>query len=697
VTPASTRRSRQSKPSRLGTLQASVAVAQLGVALLAGRRRRHVDEPSSNGDGPDAQRLAVATSAATLSRGSGPPAPQPSAEAPPPVAPLPGTPRAPGPEEARRPIGWTWTAGLMLVAACGLLVVVVANALSREGREWAEPLFWAGLMVMVLPIAIRLAARGPGRGERVLLAGALGMLLYLAKVLHDPFAFTYSDEIVHLRNVENILDSGGLVGDNSILPVTIFYPGLEAISAGLAALTGASLFTSGVVVVGAARLVMMLALFLLFERLSGSARVAGVAALVYVANPNFLFWSGQFSYQSLALPLASLAVLAVAMRTRRGDAASRGAWMIVAMVATTAVVMTHHLTSYALVAVFAAISIAVALGFGGRAETAWGLAVFALAACAVWLVYVAPATDHYLTTIFQQTYEGVRDAITGHGETRQLFESDEGRQAALWERAIGLGSVVLIALALPFGLRRVWQRRRSAPLVIVLGVLAVAYLATLPLRLVPSAWETANRAADFLFVGVSLTVALACVGLWRSGRARWAWRVGLPIFVAVTVVGGVVAGWPPTVRLSQPYRALIGDREVEPQGVSLARWAGATIGPDRRFVAAESDARLLLAHGQLPRLGKNDSATGGLLDDPELTPAQVESIRENQLSFVVVDRREVADDNMAGYFFSPKGAPLLGLDGPIPDELWSKFERPGVDRIFDSGDIVVYDVRQVEP
>ena len=66
---------------------------------------------------------------------------------------------------------------------------------------------------------------------------------------------------------------------------------------------------SALIVIGVARLIMMLALFLLFERLSGSSRVAGLAALVYCASPNFLFWSSQYSYQSLALPLAVLTFL----------------------------------------------------------------------------------------------------------------------------------------------------------------------------------------------------------------------------------------------------------------------------------------------------------------------------------------------------------------------------------------------------
>ena len=47
----------------------------------------------------------------------------------------------------------------------------------------------------------------------------------------------------------------------------------------------------------------MAALFVLFTRVSGSARLAGIAVMIYAGNSNFLFWGAQYSYESLSLPL----------------------------------------------------------------------------------------------------------------------------------------------------------------------------------------------------------------------------------------------------------------------------------------------------------------------------------------------------------------------------------------------------------
>ena len=69
--------------------------------------------------------------------------------------------------------------------------------------------------------------------------------------------------------------------------------------------------------VGVARLLLVLALYLFFARVSGSTRIAALATLLYMANPNFVYFGAIVAYESLALPLASVVLLAVALRSIR--------------------------------------------------------------------------------------------------------------------------------------------------------------------------------------------------------------------------------------------------------------------------------------------------------------------------------------------------------------------------------------------
>ncbi len=172
----------------------------------------------------------------------------------------------------KRPVGTgTLRALLVLSTACGLMLVSAADALSRSGHAHGSVLFWLGLIAILAPVTARLISASPSRNERVGLLVMLGLASYLVKVFRDPFRFLYADEFVHQYNALSILSTHGLFHQNPILPATAAYPGLESPTAALSALTGLSTFASGLVVIAIARVIMMIALFLLYETVTGSA------------------------------------------------------------------------------------------------------------------------------------------------------------------------------------------------------------------------------------------------------------------------------------------------------------------------------------------------------------------------------------------------------------------------------------------
>ena len=476
------------------------------------------------------------------------------------------------PAEAVRPLappaGLGWLPALSVVAAAGLLVMAAADYLARLSSGAGTSLFWLSLLIVTVPITFRLLVARIARSERLGLVMLFGIALYLVKVMQSPFGFTYADEYVHQYNLHNIFSTGQMFLQNPILPASTLYPGLETFTAGLQHLTGLDAFTAGLVVIGAARLIMMAALFLLYEQVSHSSRVAALGSVLYAGNSNFVFWSAQFSYESLALPLAILVLYVVARREDSADAGERLGLTLIALAGICSVVVTHHLSSYflALVLVLWTVTASRArialFGFiGGQlvrfsnsrlgrrltplfrrvvGDPAWpmhgqgaatggpgGLALFAAAAALVWLFYVASLTLTYLSPVFGKAFVSLIGLIGGESTGRHLFQSGSGYVAPVAERAVALGSVLLLLLALPFGLRQVWRRGLHHPVMLLLSGAAVAYFSTLGLRLVPSAWEIGNRASEFLFIGLALVTAMArfprlpkpSLGAWY-GRAR---------------------------------------------------------------------------------------------------------------------------------------------------------------------------------
>ena len=262
-----------------------------------------------------------------------------------------------GAQAGARVRAWGWLPELSVTTSLGLLLVACTNYGAYTQAVWATPLFWLGLMVMLLPAVYRLTAAEATRRERIGAIVLLVMGLYLVKLLHSPFTLTFADEFVHVYNAEATLASNYLFNPNSILRVTAYYPGLAAATAALADVSGLPVMGAAVVLIGAARLVLVLAIFLLFEQVSGSARVGGLGAALFMGQPSFLYWSAQFSYESLSFPLVIAALFLAARSLAARRASSFWRYTVLALLVIAAVTTIHHLSSYALAGVLLAWSL----------------------------------------------------------------------------------------------------------------------------------------------------------------------------------------------------------------------------------------------------------------------------------------------------------------------------------------------------
>lgn len=582
-----------------------------------------------------------------------------------------------------RTVGLGMFAPLAVVGAVGLAIVSLADGLSRTGRAGAALLFWVGLSVIVIPTFARLVHPGTGPGERVALLVLLGLTLYVVKVMRDPFAFTYADELVHQHNVDAILASRDLFRANPILKVTPSYPGLEVVTASIVAMTGLSAFTAGLLVIGVARIVIVLALFLLFERMTGSPRLAGIAAAMYFATPTFLFFGAQFSYESLALPIALYAALAGVRSFHTAGAASR-AWYRLAVVSVVTVAMVHHMTSYALVAFFVATAVA-AVVWRLPVKPRLMLAGSALLVTAGWLVVVAKNTIGYLSPVLSRAIAATAQTASREAAPRTPFRSSSGVSAPPWERLVALASAVVVVAAQPAGVLRFWWRQRDRAVATVLAAASLAYVGSLGLRLVPAAWETGVRSSEFLFVGGAVVIACAVATGKLAARVG---HVAVPAVAVVLFAGGVISGSTSALRTAQPYRVEVGGGSMEPPATTAALWARTSLPGTTPVAAHEADARLFLVHGERDvRTGTNPPIKSVLIS-PVLYRWHVDLLRRERVRFVVVDRRVAAANVTTGYFF-PSAA--VG-DDRFPDQAVAKFERAGADRVFDSGVVFIDDV-----
>jgi hypothetical protein len=590
---------------------------------------------------------------------------------------------------------WGWLPLLSLTAAAGLLAVAAGNRAAQAGLWWAEPAFYGGLLLLALPISMRLILPGAEGTERVSLVTLLALGLYLCKVVHDPIQVGNYDEFLHWRTAQDMVISGTVFTPNTLLGVSPYYPGLELVTTALSNIGGLSIYESGIIVLAAARLVFLMSLFFFFAMVSGSTRVAGIACLVYMTNPKFLYFDAQFAYESLALPLAALVLYLLARRGHSGPARWAGL-TIIALITLPAVVTTHHVTSGVLVA-FLLLWALVGLVIRRREHSKPGrMAFVTLVLIAGWTVLVATATIGYLAPALSATAGELFRLIVGELNPREFFVSRTGDVAPLWERLVGGASAGLMVVLLPVGLIVVWRRYRSNPAMITLALAASLFPLTLAARLTRAGAEVAGRTPEFLYIGLGIVIALALARLSFSGRLGIFQAAGAAVVMAVLVLGGVIVGQPGWARLPGPYLVSADGRSVESEGIAAAEWAHHVLGPGNAMVADRVNSILMSTYGQQELVTTYETRLPlrRLYLVPEVGPVQRKIVHDGQIKYLVIDRRLSTGLPTVGHYYDRGERRILGSRWvPLDPQILAKWDgQPDVSRVFDSGNIQLYDV-----
>nr|MBA2701936.1 hypothetical protein [Chloroflexota bacterium] len=147
-----------------------------------------------------------------------------------------------------------------------------------------------------------------------------------------------------------------------------------------------------------------------------------------------------------------------------------------------------------------------------------------------------------------------------------------------------------------------------------------------------------------------------------------------------------------------PYIPGADGRSIEAQGIRAAQWARAELGPDRRIVADRVNRLLMGIYGrQRPVTNYFDQVrTFNLFYRPVFGEEERSILERGDVEYLVIDRRLVGIQPLAGPYYENGERREIAQAGGLTLQGLTKFEGvPGVDIIFDSGDITIYDVRAV--
>lgn len=608
---------------------------------------------------------------------------------------------------------------LLLTAGAGLVLIALGNNAAREETAGAELLFWGGLALTYGPIVFRLLSTSASRSERICLVVLMGVALFLVKVLYSPLQYPPFDELATWRQTHEILSTGHLFSSNPIAAGYPAFPGLETITATLAELSGLSIFHAGVIVIGVARATLMVALFLLLERVVGSARAAGIGVAVYACNPSFLYFDAQFGHESLGLLLGGTLLLVAVDWVEPPRLSPRLALSLLAtmVVVACAMTITHHMTSYALSAFMVCWAILAALEsrrwtlrgpklpvppakrlfLRGRAlvrsPTAPAILVTALAGG--WFIFVGGGqTTQELGSVFSGAADSVVRLIFGGSGPKTLFQGSAQSNSTL-AQALAFISVIPLLALIPWGLWKTWRVLDAGALWRALSLVALLYPITLGLRLTLSGTETSQRASEFVFVGLAFLAALLIDGLRLPQRAlaRAAALVSLAAVATVMFCGAFIVSALPDSRQPGPYLVGADARSVSPQGLAAARFAATHLPTESRTLVDRSNGTLLGSYGGLDQiLGQiHEIPVARVLFGRQFGSADEKVIRNDAIAYVVIDQRLHRELPNLGFYIEPGEPGAYTRTKPISLAALRKFHLDdGLNRIYTNGPIAIY-------
>ena len=596
-----------------------------------------------------------------------------------------------------------WFPGILVIMTVGLLAMSLSLNAARQSIGWAYAGFWLSLLVTVIPPMARSLAPRIQRTERLALVLATGLGLFWVAILRTPIQLQGYDDILNLRTLLDILASGRLFTENPLLLVNPLYPALGETAAAFSQVSGLDPFTAAVVITGLLRVVLVLGTFLLFETVSGSSWIGAIASVIYMTNPDFLFFSSAYVYESFALPFAVVVLWLLAERQRAAPPARTGITVIV-LACIACVVTGHHLTTIALAGALVLWTLASAFRrWRGddvhRVQGVGGMAAITIVGALMWTLLVASEMIKYLGSLFLATIDGALRFLTGGGLGRGLFQA-AGTANPPEDRILALATTLVIVVVLPIGLVILARTMGRRPAALMLGLVALGYPATQVLRLTSSGGlEVASRANSYVFLGVAFAMALVVawvLGALAGKRQTFA-RAAATALVVVMFGGGVVLGSAWWSRLPGPFLVGADSRSISPQGNAAAAWMLARLGPDQR-VAADRTNRLLLGSTGMQRVVFDARDPVGLLplyadetlDGPALFPLTDQNIR-----YILVDRRLSSAVPVIGLYFDQEELKTPWKE-PISASALGKFDGDDrIDRIYDSGAIQLYDARQI--
>ena len=572
------------------------------------------------------------------------------------------TPRQSRAEDTERQPFWKPNlAGISwLTIGFGLCVDGLLVTIAPTHQGYGLALFWVAIIVPFAVFATILMAAQPSPRLRIFLISAIGLYPSIMYRLSSPLVLGGYDEHLHEQELLNLLRGSGLFASNPMLAVGPNYPGLEVFTGALIRLSGVPVILGESLVVLLCRLLLVLTIYHAALTISPERRVASLAVIFYAVSPQFYFFNSQFAYQTMSLTLG-LAGLFLLRRAQLADnTVTARRFSVAAILALLGTVVTHHLTSWIVLAFLVFWTL---ITPSGKRKILFRAASIMAVAVAGWTVLIWQGLADYLGPIFSADLAQFNAFIAGTSKRNVFGDAGGTGVTPLWERAV----LILYALICTFMavmvawilIKKAFRTRDR-----ILGLLAILCLAspiTLATHFVPSAASLGDRASTFFFLPLALSSSLVVmrdprVMQYMTHRRR---RTSLPVSALIAVtsiayIGGVMLGsGPDWQKIPGHYLVSADPRTQDPDTLAAVQWAAKNLPPGSPIVADRVPADLLASQARLFPVTEPVSVLepASIYFSTKWTSTQDNIIDALQIRYIYVDTRLQNSLPHVGFYF----------------------------------------------
>ncbi len=419
--------------------------------------------------------------------------------------------------------------GLLLMLS-GFMILIHNYYMAYKGTILFVE-FWLGIIVATVSVIIIITKV---RKSNIILIFLFlyGLLLYSTFFLRSPDFLYFQDEMIHWQATNLILDSGTTNGIATIQPLDKWYPGLSIFASVIVNVLGTPLINVARILTILTHSSILIFLFLFVHNISHNRKISAMAALLYCANPEYIFFDSAFSYESLAIALYVLILFLVSKKIKNQTISMS----ILIIISLFALAITHHVTSMVMIVFLIILLINKYLFSLNRINSLYYLVGIGFCFVASWIIYNANDAVCYLNGVLTARIQSFINTVIFETEGKQLF-----RHSLLPSYEIAIDKYIypsLIIILSLIGMFFYLKEKTGNKLIShSLIVWSFCYFATWPFMMTRGA-ELAIRLWATLFIGVIVWLSIVLNKLLDIKRLK---ALALVVLILL-IVGGISIG-----------------------------------------------------------------------------------------------------------------------------------------------------------